>query len=156
MAGGSEGGEGCNPACAASAVGGGPQLPSPPQPVVQNTKLPQLSEKVPHRLPYVSQVAGVQPQRPATPPPPQLSGSVQPPHGRLKPQPLAISPHSTPCAAHVVAAQPQAPATPVPPQVAGKTQSPQLRVALQPSGRVPQFLPAAAQLVGSQGFFPQV
>jgi hypothetical protein len=71
----------------------------PPAP---QTRLPVLQGGVPVQVivpPHPSgavpqlrapQACGVQPQRPATPPPPQVCGSGQPPQSSMPPQPSGI------------------------------------------------------------------
>ena len=86
------------------------------------------------------------PQRPATPPPPQVSpATVQFPQFRVPPQPSPIMPQFALSAVHVVGVQvppplPQTNGVPPPPQVSPAfVQVPQLTVPLQPSDSSPQL-----------------
>lgn len=74
-----------------------------------------------------------QPQRPAIPPPPQVSPCPHPPQSICLPQPSLIVPHEIPSCAQVLAAQPHWFATPVPPHTAGGVQVPQSTALLHPS-----------------------
>jgi hypothetical protein len=63
---------------------------------------PQPSEAVPQVCPAGHDVAGVQPQTPGIPPPPQVSGAVQVPQLMVPPQPFEAVPQVCP-AGHDVA-----------------------------------------------------
>src|SRR4051794_37443025 len=64
----------------------------------QSSTPPQPSDCCPQSKPRSSQLWGVQaaapPQRLGSPPPPQVSGAVQPPHSIKLPQPSATGPQS--------------------------------------------------------------
>src|SRR5271156_5426711 len=88
------------------------------------------------------------PHRPGIPPPPQLSGDVQVPHGIDPPQPSLAEPQLNPCSAQVkgVQAALQVPET----QISPLAQVPHCITFPQPSEAVPHDSPCWLQLVGPE------
>src|SRR5262249_54439068 len=83
--------------------------PAPPQTCPEghtpHDKTPlQPSSTSPHSALNWSHVAGVQPQRFATPLPPQVDGGVQDPQWSVWPQSFGTVPHAAPRSAHLVQA----------------------------------------------------
>jgi hypothetical protein len=62
----------------------------------QFTTAPQLLTAVPHSRPAQARPLSVQPQTPAVPPPPQVSGGMHSPQAIVPPQPSGAVSHSTP------------------------------------------------------------
>ncbi len=87
----------------------------------------------------------------AVPPPPQVSGWLQPPHWSKPPQPSLTGPHSP--AAQVLGVHlgaPQTLETPPPPQVWPVGHEPHWMMLPHPSAMGPQFTACCAQVRGVQ------
>jgi hypothetical protein len=132
--------------------------PPPPHtwPVGQAAQLrmpPQPSPMVPQYWPLTGaqvrgvQPAGVAPQTPGVPPPPQVWPAGQPAQSMVRPQPSPTSPQYLPVgcwqvsAVQFVGVEPHTPGIPPPPQVWPAGQPAQSRTRPQPSPMLPQYLP---------------
>jgi hypothetical protein len=121
-----------------------PALHTMPEAHVHVMLAPQPSDTEPHRLPHP---CGAQPHALGTPPPPQVSGAVHPPHCSA-PHACCTVPHCAPWLSHDGSGQPHWFGVPPPPQLMGAVHAPQSSTAAQPSDTNPHVPGIPAHVAG--------